>query len=297
MDKGKGIGLGVFLLTIGIIWALFNMDIINWSIFDSLLVLWPLILVVIGISVIFRRNWIVRLSAWLVFLAVLIGYGYYFGDERPYEASMKPAEEVTVEKPGSLQKSELKLSLGACSIKVESGTASLLEGSVKSRDIKYSSEFNSDNTGAVIFFNQKQRTDLHLGKGPTNSFKLNEDVAWDIKVDTGASTSNLDLSKLKVDSFEYDGGASRLKVVFGDRNDYTKVKIDTGVSQIDISIPETAGIRVRTDKGLSNTDFNGAGWIQKNHVYETENYEQASCQFEIDADIGVSNLNVNRIGK
>lgn len=296
MNKGRGVGFGIFLLTLGIVWALSNVGIVGWSIFNSLYVLWPLILVAVGIGIIFHKNWIVRLVTWIILLAVLIGHSYYFGDRTMNNNVNSTSEsDINIEKPEGLQNAKLELSLGVCSINVDSGATQLVEAKVNDKNVKYDSSFSSDNSSGSIKFSNIQKNNLHLKDKSTNTFKLNENAAWEISVNTGASDCNLDLSKLKVDKFDYDGGASRLNVTFGDKNTYTKVKIDTGVSQVDIQIPESAGVMVRTDKGLSNTDFNGSGWVKKGSQYETDNYEQASCKIEIDADIGVSNFNVDRI--
>lgn len=294
MDRERGIGFGVFLLSIGIIVLLFNLGVISWSIFSALFYLWPLILVVIGVNIIFRKQWIVKLITWLVFLAVLIGFSYYSPDFNGRGNQLNPGTPVSVEKPADIQKAELKLAMGACSIKAEAGTDKLLEAEIRDKNVSFTSDTDTNSTEPTLVFKRKQITDMHTGESLNNSFKLNKDVPWDVTVDTGASDCTLDFTGLRVEKLEYDGGASKFSAAFSDKSSLTEIKIDAGVSNISLTIPETAGIRVRADKGLSSTNFAGAGWVKHNNVYQTANYEQAACKFNIDADIGLSNFNIKR---
>ena len=79
MNK-RGIGFGLFLLMAGIVWLLMNMGIITWSVFASLRVLWPLIIIAVGINMMFR-NRTVKALTWLLTAAIVIGYGYFY--EKP----------------------------------------------------------------------------------------------------------------------------------------------------------------------------------------------------------------------
>lgn len=59
---------GLVIILIGIILLLNNLTILNWSVWNNILRLWPLLLVSLGISLIFRRR-----LAWLAPLVILAG--------------------------------------------------------------------------------------------------------------------------------------------------------------------------------------------------------------------------------
>ena len=59
---------GLILVFIGIFWLLTNFGIITWSLFGVMFRLWPLILIVIGINVIFRDRVWVSYITWGLFL-------------------------------------------------------------------------------------------------------------------------------------------------------------------------------------------------------------------------------------
>lgn len=84
----KNIGFGVFLVCIGVLWLCISFGIIGWSIVYSFFKLWPLIFVVMGINIIFRDKAYVRAITWLLFLAVVVAYGFlgngHFNNDFPY---------------------------------------------------------------------------------------------------------------------------------------------------------------------------------------------------------------------
>lgn len=76
--KSRNIGMGIFFIIVGAVWLLVNLGYIRgWWILNSLSVLWPLLLVVIGINIIFRGNAVINIIVWLLFAAAVIGYSFH----------------------------------------------------------------------------------------------------------------------------------------------------------------------------------------------------------------------------
>ena len=76
MTKNKNIGFGMFVIGMGVLWLLRNLGIIGDSIIWAMIVLSPLILVVIGISIIFDNNIVLKILCWTVFFVAVCGYSY-----------------------------------------------------------------------------------------------------------------------------------------------------------------------------------------------------------------------------
>lgn len=69
---------GIILIGIGLLFLLKNLGIIHWSIFSVLFQLWPLILVVAGINIIFKNNAIITIITWGLFFMGIFFYGSLF---------------------------------------------------------------------------------------------------------------------------------------------------------------------------------------------------------------------------
>ena len=74
--KNEKLKLGIVLIVVGLFILLFRFGILDVrvinSIIGSLFALWPLILVVVGINMIFSSNKIVRTITWVSFVVLII---------------------------------------------------------------------------------------------------------------------------------------------------------------------------------------------------------------------------------
>jgi hypothetical protein len=68
---GGGFG-GVIVLLAGIILILNNLGIVSWDIWAAMVPFWPVLLVIIGLKIIFRRNAVNRITTNLIALALII---------------------------------------------------------------------------------------------------------------------------------------------------------------------------------------------------------------------------------
>jgi hypothetical protein len=296
--KNRNAGLGVFLISIGVIWVLINLGIINFSIFDSLQVLWPLVLVVIGVTVIFRENTLIKTVAWLLFLAVIIFYGSTVGNK----AALKNKPEnkrITIEKHEKTKFGELNLMLGGVNLNFDSKTNNLLEsdiGTIDSTDIKNAVNYRNDKETAVINFTRKPKFTLKPAFNNSNAeFHLHEDVIWDMDIKVGAVSGTIDMSRIKLRNFDIDAGASRLNLIFGNNHEEAEIKINAGASNINLSVPEGVGVRIKIDGLVSRENLDNLGWKRQDKYYFSPNYFNSKNKINIDIKLGVGKLSVDVI--
>lgn len=313
MDKGKGIGFGVFLLTVGLVWVLVSVGVITWSIMDALWTLWPLLLVLIGVNIIFKHNEWIKAGAWVLFLAVVISYGYFVENRTSTGNNAGPGAgdtiveqnvnngetgSVTWEKDAQTQSGEFRLSFGASRIVVGNTAANLVEAKLEDPDIKHYLNYPDGKKETVsVHFDKKNYPVIKTGPiNYTNWFYLNDNMIWNLNVDTGAADTTLDLSNLKVEKLDIDMGAASMKLIFGDKHSLTSVKVNAGVSKIDIDLPKSVGMRVDMDGALNETNFDELGWEKIGNYYQSPNYDEAASKVEMSVDMGVGKLNINIIG-
>ena len=206
MNK-KGIGFGVFLLGVGVVWLLLNLNIINFNIFSAIFTLWPLIFVVIGINIIFKDNSIVKGLTWLAFLIILIIYGSFGGkNSTPFNGqwSLKTNDTKTSTHADELMRTglkngTLKIDAGAVQLNLSDETDKLLVLDSDENNINYNIDYNSSGDSVNIDLNNKNAR--IFGAKTTNKMdvKLNNQLFWDINMNTGASNGEIDLSKLKLE--------------------------------------------------------------------------------------------------
>lgn len=76
MDTSK-ITVGGVLIVLGVLLLLANMGIIDWFHFEMIFDLWPMLLIMAGVNIIFKKNPYVNMGMWILFILTLILYGIY----------------------------------------------------------------------------------------------------------------------------------------------------------------------------------------------------------------------------
>ncbi|MCK4891655.1 MAG: hypothetical protein KAS78_03230, partial [Candidatus Pacebacteria bacterium] len=78
-----------------------------------------------------------------------------------------------------------------------------------------------------------------------------------------------------------------------DRAEMAKVNLRSGVSSVKISLPDNVGSKIIIKEGLSSKQLEDFEKID-DETYQTSNYDEAEKKIEIDLDIGISRLEINR---
>lgn len=121
--------------------------------------------------------------------------------------------------------------------------------------------------------------------------KLNTTIPLSLKIDTGASNNDLDLSSLKIVEFDLDTGASNNKIRFGESTSI-KAKVDGGASNIKIFIPHLIGVKIKADTALTANNLDTLGFEKKGNIYISRNFSTAEKQLDLYLDIGASTLKI-----
>ena len=88
-------------------------------------------------------------------------------------------------------------------------------------------------------------------------------------------------------------GAASLKLKLGDKNDVTNLKLRSGVSSIEILVPDSAGCEIKTEVSLSTKDFYGFDKISSD-TYRTGNFDNSKKKIYLNIHAGISSIKVKR---
>lgn len=279
--------IGLILVTIGVFLLLSNLGIVSGNVFYSLFDLWPLLLIVIGVNIIFRNNRIVPYITWILFFIILILYGLTRNTDVDSEGFL---ESVVIEKRAETQYANLDLEIGASDLTIDSTDGSLLRGNLSGRRLDYVEDYSRDFEIANLDF---QSRSFNLGNlvdyNSTYDFYLNRDVIWDLDMDLGAINGEINLVDIPVRSLEIDLGAANLGLLLGDRHDLD-LYIDSGASNLEIAIPQDVGLRIDLDAGITSTNIDDLNLIDYDDYYLSSNYDSANIKISLDIDTGVGKI-------
>ena len=304
--KTSHIFWGTLFIVLGLLVLLNNFSAINLQ-WGNLWQFWPILLVLIGISMLVKNKFgksalagaAAILLALLLFTSVKLTTDFIKGD---FELTLNGDEDynfaITEYRESfdtTIAKAKLYLDAGLGSFNIGDTTSELIF--VKSEGIEKHYILTKSDYDNVSKLNLKmKKTTFHLGK---NKFRnivdiaLNEKPTWDINIDGGAAAMNLDLTKFKIENVDVGMGAASLYVKLGALSDKTRLNVEAGASDIDILVPEDVGCQVKTDDVLSSKNIRGFIKIDSD-LYRTAGFDEAGKKIFIEIDCGVSSINIRR---
>lgn len=270
----------------------FGLVAISWN---GLWKLWPLLIVMAGLSILSVRNWVWRILSVLLVVVTLVAIAYVAVGGAA-DANNSSVQETTVRQvAGEIDEANISIKAGASVLRVgtsdqdaiadvrfESNGARLNEKSSRSGTTQVI-EFSMDDVDRWWFANMRNNWDIDL----TRNIPLRLDI------DAGASDTIVDMSLARLRSARIDAGASSIDVKIGSMEDVVDVEIDSGASSVVVRIPQNSGVQLELDGGLTSknlADLNDLG----NDTYESPSYAQAAKKVVIKANVGVASFTIER---
>jgi len=262
--------------------------------------LWPVLLILLGLSIISRRwrgGWIVMiiavLGSFFLIFAPLLGVKYF----KNLKGATKVQSEGTISEANipDATRGKVKIDAGALALDVSGRNDKMVSGSYKTNFYNFSTKSElSDSTWNYNITNQPNSGKFILGNSK-NELNLNftDRIPLDLDLNSGASKINLDLSQIIVGDLSLNSGASDITITYGDRvEDRSITDINAGASNIEIKLPTGIGAEVTFDGGLIGKKLSGFK-SEKNNKYQSENFDSAKKQIFITIKAGASSVKVS----
>jgi len=121
---------------------------------------------------------------------------------------------------------------------------------------------------------------------------LNPSIPLSLKIDSGASSSILDLSDLKVTDLDIDTGASKTNLTLPGNAGSTHVDIDTGAASLKVIIPTGVAASIRVKSGMTSVAINARFPRVNAGLYQSPVYSPASNRVDLMIDAGVGSIEI-----
>lgn len=290
---------GILFLTLGSLILVNNIADLN---FDWYFIwnLWPLILVVLGIYFFVKGSsyrWIVVVVISLVLgLMIFAAYKsitgfFYYSDDESMEVEL-----YEVPYSEGVKKAFLNVDAAAGRIQLKDTTQHLVSISKKGNFGEYIFSNDLEDDQANVSLEMEEEQHFRFGKGFMKTLvnmELNIRPAWNMEFNAGAASINLDLTPYIVERAAFKTGATSIDVKVGDKSDYTRLEVESGVSKIRIKVPKTSGCEIDSQTEFARKQFDGFTKID-NETYRTPGYEDAVKKVMISLNADISNIIVDR---
>ncbi|MXV50827.1 hypothetical protein GS399_07560 [Pedobacter sp. HMF7647] len=316
--KTEKIVWGLVLVFIGGILLLSNFGVINFY-WRSIWQFWPLILIIIGANMLFSRmNSSVGPIAAISITVLVLGFLTYQGLTKRYESakwykfrydmndddddehdnwdSTKTSNTNFSEPFANTPRAELNITGGAVEYFIKDTTNNLFDADVKQKgQARYSLQKISGDSLDVLNFKMNDKKNFHFGDDGDNDahIRLSTKPIWDINLKMGAGEANFDLVPYKIRNLTLKGGAAEFNVKVGMPQEATTLSAETGMADINISIPKEAGCKITVQTGLSSRTFDGFS-KQQDGTYVTSNFNTSAKKIFVNLKGGLSDFEVSR---
>ncbi len=300
------------LIAIGILFMLNNFGVLEFGI-RTLFNLWPLILILWGISILPIRDGI-KIGALVAVLAVTVIFFHRISEKSSWwhfhnfrgwsDKDWDEDEDSTTTynyQPQNLSvpydsltgKGELKLEAAAGNFNLQGVTSDLLSFS-KTGDIgNYSLTTSGEKGMKKIALSLEKSGIRHSVKDNNVGIKLNEKPSWNLIFEIGAAEINMDLRDYKIDTTTIDAGASSINIKIGNKNPLTYMSFNAGASSIKVEIPKESACQIKSESFMISKDFEG--FTKKGDgIYQTANFATGKNKIFLTIKTAISKIEIDR---
>lgn len=283
----------VLLIAMGTILLLNTLGILEWSVWWTLLRLWPILLIAAGLDLLLGRYsiWGSLLAAVLV-LAVLAGALWLTLDGRLGAAGLD-AQPIRQALDGANQ-AEVLLEPGVGSLRLEAlpESADLIQGTIHLAEGEEIAEDVTTSGDGIRYELRTLKDSWMVPFGDWNAQRawelgLTPGASLDLAANLGVGEARLDLAGLDLTHLRVEVGLGRIEITLPAQGRFDAT-LESGMGQIVLRVPQSMEVRVSGDLGLVLRDV-PEGYLQVEDTITSPGYAGAQdrVQFTIDEGIGL----------
>lgn len=286
----------VALIAAGVVLLLNNLGLIGWEIWSTLLQLWPVLLIAIGLDLIVgRRSTLVSLLIGVLTIAALAAGAWYLG-VRPGAAAH--SEAVSYELQGAQRANvAISVSAGELRLRAQAEPSGLIAGTVPlASGERLEREFAVRGGEAHLKLQTAGRTPLTFGGSQFRQpwdLRLTRDVPLQLNVNAGAGRTEIDLTHLQVTDVDLDAGVGETVMTLPGSGRLS-VSISAGVGETTVRIPANMAARIHVSGGIGDKNVDRR-FVRDGEYYTSADYATAQNRVELQISSGVGEISIESV--
>lgn len=201
-------------------------------------------------------------------------------------------EAVSIDR-GNADHANVELDMGAGEMNLQGGADKLVEGTFEYNVDGWKPLVKSAVNGSHATVTIRQPEGVRLGgnKHYTWNLRLSNSALLDLAINCGAGQARLDLGSLRLRGIEVHMGAGQVDLDLRGHpaHDY-EVKINGGVGQATLQLPEGVGIWAEAHGGIGS--INVSGLEKHGDHWENELYDKAKVNIRVQVHGGIGEIRI-----
>jgi len=252
---------------------------------------WPVVWTAVGVLLLMSTTGQLAqgpaefLDQWWPWGAVILGIWFVIGAVLPIGG--RPLEQLSLPLEGSGD-AAIKIGFGAGELSGRAARPGMLiegsfEGGVRTDRVGPNRiELQQDTTYGFPWIDHASRWDVGL----------TAEVPLDLRLDTGANRSVLDLRDLRLRNLELHTGASDTRVLLPRAAGATMVRAEHGAASLTLEVPAGVAARIRSRMALGSSQVDETRFPRTLDGFESPDYATAANRIDIDISGGVGSVKV-----
>ncbi|MFO7664117.1 MAG: DUF5668 domain-containing protein [Chloroflexota bacterium] len=256
-------------------------------------VFWGAILILLGVLLLLNSLGILPVNVWAVFwplALVIFGISLLVGAFAG--RGQKTAENLALQLKG-YEAAEVTISYGAGSLTMQGGAApdELLNGRFNGG---VAHQLGDKDEVALVELRSPSGNVWNWGSWHDRSWSidLNNDLPIDLRLDTGASESYIDLSKTQTRSLRLKTGASSNVLILPAAAGETSVVIEGGAGSVEVRIPDGVAARIEGQAALGELKVDRKRFPRSGAANQSNDYDTAANKTTIRVRFGVGEVKI-----
>ncbi len=295
------------LIAVGVIFLLINLGYLRWDIWLTLIPLWPLMLVAVGLDILIGGRSLLG-SLLVVVLTVLVFAGGIWLLRTPLVVSGQTltSQDVSASLQGA-SRAEVQIAPAIASLSIGSlaelnspqPADQLVIGTVNlSADERVSQDLHVQADTAHYVLKTQQAFPAFPFSSPSVSnrkwsLKLNPKTPLSLTVDMGLGEANIDLSYLNVTSLEVNSGLGATTVILAPHGQLTG-RIAGGIGESTVRVPASLAVRFHLSTGIGQTIV-PPNYQRQGDYYLSPSYGTAVDRAELEIGGGIGKITIQQI--
>ncbi len=277
---------GIILISVGIVLLLNNLDYVGWSVWWTILKLWPVFLVAWGIELIFRHSKLsfLGLISPLLWCLAILGPAL-LGKDKDFEI-FPLAKQYTwqVEKQANLKAVTAIIDVKGAELKLSGGSQNIADCNLTYFWEKPECSWNVEDSQGLLEINQKDKIWFPFANASDEhevKIFFNNSTPLDLQIFSKVSKADLDLSQLNLKNLDLDLKVNSTEVKLPLRPGQIDCKVKSKIGNLKFKVPKEAGLSIDNLAKLSNSSFSNISLTNSPEGFKTPDYEKAKSKINL----------------
>ncbi len=277
---------GIILISVGIVLLLNNLDYVGWSVWWSILKLWPIFLVAWGIELVFRHSKLSFLGLFspLLWCLAILGPAL-LGKDKDFEIfPFAKQYSWQVEKQANLKGVTAIIDVKGAELKLSGGSQNIADCNLTYFWEKPECSWNVEDSQGILEINQIDKIWFPFVNGSDEhelKIAFSNSIPLDLQIFSKVSSADLDLSQLNLKNLDLDLKVNSTSVKLPLRPGQFECKVKSKIGHLKLQVPKEAGLAIENLAKLSNASFSNISLSHSAEGFKTPNYQKASSKINL----------------